>query len=69
MKRSLHKILCFFLVMLLTPIVSLNVRAEDYSAVLHSLHYDIVLLEDGSALINEKYIHRPTGVLRLGGID
>ncbi|MGN0665282.1 MAG: DUF2207 family protein [Huintestinicola sp.] len=53
MKRSLNKILCVFLVMLMLPLFSLTVWAEDYSAELHSLHFDIALQEDGSAFITE----------------
>lgn len=53
MKRSLRKILCFFLVMLMLPLFSLAAWAEDYSAELHSLHFDIELCEDGSAYITE----------------
>ncbi|MGN0801380.1 MAG: DUF2207 family protein [Candidatus Faecivicinus sp.] len=53
MKRSLRKILCFFLVMLTIPLLSLTAQAEDSSAELHSLHFDIALQEDGSALITE----------------
>ena len=53
MKRSLRKILCFLLVMLISPLFSLTASAEDYSAVLHSLHFDIALQEDGSAYITE----------------
>lgn len=53
MKRSLHKILCFFLVMLMLPLFSLTAWAEDYSAELNSLHFDIELCEDGSAYITE----------------
>lgn len=53
MKRSLHKILCFFLVMLIIPLFSLTASAEDSSAVLNSLDFGIVLMEDGSALITE----------------
>ena len=53
MKRSLHKILCFFLVMLIIPLFSLTASAEDSSAVLNSLDFGIVLMEDGSAFITE----------------
>ena len=53
MKRSLRSILCIFLVLLIIPLFSLTASAEDYSAVLHSLHFDIALQEDGSALITE----------------
>lgn len=53
MKRSLRKILCLFLVMLTIPLFSLTAWAEDSSAELHSLHFDIALQEDGSALITE----------------
>ena len=53
MKRSLRKILCFFLVMLIIPLFSLTASAEDYSAVLNSLDFCIVLMEDGSAYITE----------------
>ncbi|MGN0636213.1 MAG: hypothetical protein ACI4I5_08325, partial [Acutalibacteraceae bacterium] len=53
MNRSLHKILCFFLVMLMIPASLLIAWAEDSSAELHSLHFDIALQEDGSALIAE----------------
>lgn len=53
MKRSLRRILCFFLVALIIPLFSLTAWAEDYSAELHSLDYDITLLEDGSAFIIE----------------
>lgn len=53
MRRSLHKIICFFLVMLMIPAFSLTASAEDYSAELNSLHFDITLLEDGSAFITE----------------
>ena len=53
MKRSLHKILCFFLVMLIIPLFSLTALAEDSSAVLNSLDFGIVLMEDGSAFITE----------------
>ena len=55
MKRSLRRIQCLFLfvVMLIIPLFSLTASAEDYSAELHSLHFDIALQEDGSALITE----------------
>ena len=55
MKHSSRKILCLFLflVMLIIPLFSLNAWAEDYSAELHSLHFDIALQKDGSALITE----------------
>lgn len=53
MKRSLRKILCCFLVMLIIPLFSLTASAEDYSAVLNSLDFCIVLMEDGSAYITE----------------
>ena len=53
MKRSLRKILCFFLVMLTIPLFSLAASAEDSGAVLNSLDFGIVLLEDGSAYIIE----------------
>ena len=53
MKHSLRKILCLFLVMLGIPLFSLTALAEDASAELHSLHFDIALQEDGSALITE----------------
>ncbi len=53
MKRSLRKILCLFLVMLIIPLFSLTASAEDYSAVLNSLDFSIVLMEDGSAFITE----------------
>ena len=55
MRRSLHKILCFFLflAMLIIPLFSLTAWAEDSSAVLNFLDFGIVLLEDGSAFITE----------------
>ena len=53
MSRFLHKILCFFFVILIFPLFSLTALAEDNSTVLDSLHYDIALQEDGSALITE----------------
>ena len=53
MKRSLRKILCLFLAILIIPLFSLTAWAEDYSAELHSLNFDIVLQEDGSAFITE----------------
>lgn len=53
MKRSLRSILCLSLVLLIIPLFSLTLSAEDYSAVLNSLHFDIALQEDGSALITE----------------
>lgn len=53
MKRSLRKILCLFLVILIIPLFSLTAWAEDSSAELHSLHFDIALQEDGSAYITE----------------
>lgn len=53
MKRSLRNILCLLLVMLTIPLLSPNASAEDYSAELHSLHFDIALQKDGSALITE----------------
>lgn len=53
MKHFLRKMLCFFLVMLMIPLLSLTAWAEDYSAELNSLHFDIALQEDGSALITE----------------
>ena len=53
MKHSLRKILYLLLVLLIIPLFSLNASAEDYSAELHSLHFDIVLQEDGSAYITE----------------
>lgn len=53
MRRFLHKILFLFLIMLIIPLSSLTARAEDSDAKLHSLHFDIALQEDGSALITE----------------
>lgn len=53
MKRSLHKKICFLLVMLMLPLFSLTALAKDSGAVLDSLHFDIVLQEDGSAFITE----------------
>lgn len=53
MKHFLHKILCFFLVMMTIPLFSLTALAADNSAVLDSLHFDIALQEDGSARITE----------------
>ena len=53
MGRSLHRIRCFFLFMLMISIFSLTALAEDNSAMLDSLHFDIALQEDGSALITE----------------
>ncbi|MGN1307636.1 MAG: DUF2207 family protein [Faecousia sp.] len=53
MKRSLRKILCLFLAMLTIPLFSLTAGAEDSGAVLNSLDFCIVLLEDGSAFITE----------------
>ncbi len=53
MKHSLHRILCLLIVMLIISLFPLTAGAEDYSAELHSLDYDIMLLEDGSAFIIE----------------
>lgn len=53
MGRSLHKLLCFFLVILMISALSLTAFAEESSAELHSLHFDIELWEDGSAYITE----------------
>lgn len=53
MKRSLRKILCLFLVMLIVPLFSVTASAEDYSAVLNSLDFRITLMGDGSACIIE----------------
>lgn len=39
--------------MLMFPLFSLTARAEDYSAKLNSLNFDIALQEDGSAYITE----------------
>lgn len=53
MKRSLRKIQCFFLLLLTLPLLMLTAWAEEPSAKLNSLHFDIALQEDGSALITE----------------
>ena len=53
MKRSLRRILCLFLVMLFIPLFSLTASAEDSGAVLKSLDFSIVLMENGSAYITE----------------
>ena len=53
MSRSLHRIRCFFLFVLVISIFSLTALAEDGSARLDSLHFDIALQEDGSALFTE----------------
>ena len=53
MKSSLHKIQCFFLLLLMIPLLMLTAWAEDPGAKLNSLHFDIALQEDGSALITE----------------
>ena len=53
MKRSFCRIICLFLIMLMLPLFSLTAWADEGSAVLDSLHFDIALQEDGSALIAE----------------
>ncbi len=53
MNRSLHRIRWFFLFVLIISVISLPALAEDYSARLDSLHFDIALQADGSALITE----------------
>ncbi|KMW10423.1 hypothetical protein [Enterocloster citroniae] len=63
MKRSVYKIVCFLLVMLMLPLVSLTVLAADDSTDLHSLHFDIELWEDGSAYITETSLLRMPGYL------
>ena len=53
MGRSLHRIRYFILFVLLISIFSLTALAEDSSAKLNSLHFEIALQEDGSARITE----------------
>lgn len=53
MKRSLHRVLCFLLVMLMIPMFSLTALAADDSVVLKAVHFDIALHEDGSAYVTE----------------
>lgn len=54
MKRSLHKILCFPLIILMISIFSMTASAAGEGGIaLRSLHFDIALQEDGSALITE----------------
>lgn len=55
MKHSLRRVLCLslFLVMLVVSLLPLTAGAEDYSAELNSLNFNITLLEDGSAYILE----------------
>ena len=53
MGRSLHRIRYFILFVLLISIFSLTALAEDSSAKLNSLHFEIALQEDGSAHITE----------------
>ena len=53
MSRSLHRIRCFILFVLVISLFSLTALAEEGSAALDSLHFDIALQEDGSALITE----------------
>ncbi len=53
MKTNFRRSLCLLLACLLLPVCFLRVRAEDYWATLRSLHFDITLQEDGSALITE----------------
>ncbi|MCI7349957.1 MAG: hypothetical protein MSH60_04300 [Ruminococcus sp.] len=43
MKSSLHKIQCFFLLLLMIPLLMLTAWAEDPGAKLNSLHFDIAL--------------------------
>lgn len=53
MSRFLRKLLCFSLVILMLPLFSLTALAQDGSAELRSLHFDIELFEDGSAYITD----------------
>ncbi len=53
MSRVIRRILRTILALMLLPLISLPVLAEDYSARLDSLHFDITLQEDGSAWITE----------------
>ncbi len=53
MGPDLRKITCMLLVVLLLPCLALPAMAEDYSTTLDSLHFDIQLLSDGSALFTE----------------
>lgn len=53
MGHSLHKMRYFFLLALMIFMFSMTASAEDSSAVLDSLHFDIALQEDGSALFTE----------------
>ena len=53
MKRSLRRTLFLFLVMLTIPLLFLTAWADEGSAALHALHFDIALQEDGSACITE----------------
>lgn len=53
MERSFRKLRCLFLVMLILSLFSAAAWAADYSAGLNSLHFDIALQEDGSALVTE----------------
>ena len=53
MKRSLHRILCFLLVILMIPIFSMTALAADDGVVLKATHFDIALQEDGSAYVTE----------------
>ena len=53
MGRPLHRIRCLFLIVLMVSMFSLTALAAEGSAELDSLHFDIALQEDGSALITE----------------
>ncbi len=49
----MKRLLCLLLALALLPALSLAACAEDHQATLDSLHFDIRLLEDGSALFTE----------------
>ncbi len=53
MSRFLRRIVCFFAAVMVFAACSLTALAEDHTAYLQSLHFDIVLQEDGSAEITE----------------
>lgn len=53
MKRFSRRTLCFILIVLVMPLLSLTAWAQENSAELHSLHFDVALQEDGSAQITE----------------
>ncbi|MGN0746686.1 MAG: DUF2207 family protein [Aristaeellaceae bacterium] len=53
MGRFFRRTGCFFLLVLALSVFSLTAAADEGSAELHALHFDIALQEDGSALITE----------------